>query len=186
MIPPFNHNNVLPPYHGVNPANPDEQSPYKCTIMEFCQRFAISEQRKKILKGFIQFRLKCNEIGITEGFQWIDGSFIEDIMASDRREPNDIDVVSFLFNLTSIPNLSTEIINKFQEFIYPSLSKSNYYVDHYIVEADKNPITTISAVKYWNQLFGHNRKGIWKGMVKIPFYPTSAKDTDALNFLNSL
>lgn len=82
MIPPFNHNNVLPPYYGVNPGNLDEQSPYKCTIMEFCQRFAISNKRKKILRGFIQFRLKCNAMGITERFQWIDGSFIEDIIAS--------------------------------------------------------------------------------------------------------
>ena len=186
MIPPFNHNNVLPPYQGINPASRNALSPYQCTIMEFCQRFAISDKRILILKGFIQFRLKCYDIGITNGFQWIDGSFIEDIMASDNREPNDIDVVSFLFKLSSIPNLKVEISNKFQEFVNPLLSKANYHVDHYPVEADLNPIATISAVKYWNQLFGHNRKGIWKGMVEIPFYTTNAEDTDALNFLNSL
>ena len=186
MIPPFNHNNVLPPYLGINPASCDALSPYQCSIMEFCQRFAISDKRILILKGFILFRLKCYDIGITNGFQWIDGSFIEDIMASDNREPNDIDVVSFLFGLRANPNLIIEITNKFQEFLNPALSKMNYHVDHYPVEADLSPIATISAVKYWNQLFGHNRKGIWKGMVEIPFCPTNAEDTDALNYLNSL
>lgn len=186
MIPPFNHNNVLPPYQGNNPASCNAQSPYQCSIMEFCQRFAISDKRIMILKGFIQFRLKCNDIGITEGFQWIDGSFIEDIMASEQREPNDIDVVSFLFRLRSIPNLIIEIKSKFLEFLDPTMSKKNYHVDHYLVEADSNPVTTINAVKYWNQLFGHNRKGIWKGMVEIPLYPTNAEDTNALNYLNSL
>ena len=186
MIPPFNHNNVLPPFQGNNPANIYKQSPYQCSIMEFCKHFAMSDKRKIILKGFVQFRLKCCHIGITKGFQWIDGSFIEDIMASDNREPNDIDVVSFIFGLQAIPNLIIEIKKNFREFVEPQLSKTNYHVDHYLVEADFNPITTIQAVKYWNQLFGHNLKGIWKGMVEIPFYPTPVNDTDALNYLNSL
>ena len=54
MIPPFDHNNVLPPYvEGGNPAEPSDQSPYKSDILEFCKRFATSSARIIILKGYV-------------------------------------------------------------------------------------------------------------------------------------
>lgn len=183
MIPPFDHNDVLPPYLGNNPADIRALSPYKTDIMEFCRHFATSQERIEILKGFVQFRLDCIRFGVCHGFQWIDGSFIEDIEKSDKRAPRDIDVVTFLFNLTR--NQKLIIANQFKAFVNPGMSKMTYHVDHYLVEADSNPVTTISMVKYWNQLFGHNRKGVWKGMVKIPLCADNQADTDALNFLNN-
>lgn len=187
MIPPFNHNNVLPPYLGADPSKKGALSPYKCTIMEFCQRFATSEKRISILKDFVTFRLRCYDVGIRVGFQWIDGSFIEDIKARDNREPNDIDVVSFVFGFRSNPYLLENIKRNLPEFLDHVLSKAHFQVDHYPMEADCNPMLTIEMVKYWNQLFGHNKIGVWKGMVEIPFCKKdNTEDVDALKFLNTL
>ena len=183
MIPPFDHNDVLPPYLGDNPAIGGALSPYRTDIVEFCKRFATSRERIEILKGFVQFRLDCIRFGVRYGFQWIDGSFIEDIEKSGKRSPNDIDVVSFIFNLTR--SQKQIIANQFKAFVNPPLCKQSYRVDHYLVEADSNPVTTIGMVKYWNQLFGHNRKGVWKGMVEIPLCADEQADTEALNYLNN-
>ena len=183
MIPPFDHNDVLPPYLGDNPAIGGALSPYRTDIMEFCNRFATSRERIEILKGFVQFRLDCIRFGVRYGFQWIDGSFIEDIEKSDKRAPRDIDVVTFVFQLT---NVQQQVISRqFLPFVNPKASKKVYNVDHYPVVADGNPLATINMVKYWNQLFGHDRKGVWKGMVEIPLCADGQADTEALNYLNN-
>ena len=78
MIPPFDHNYVLPPYVGDNPTQRAAQSPYHTDIMDFCKHFGTTRSRVDILKGFIQFRLEAYTHGISNTIQWIDGSFVED------------------------------------------------------------------------------------------------------------
>ncbi|MDD3108174.1 MAG: hypothetical protein PHV49_03055 [Alistipes sp.] len=95
MIPAFNHNNVIPPHLG-NPTQISDVSPYECGIVEFCKHFATSSERIEILKGFVSFRMQMIENGIIHGYQWIDGSFSENIEESECRNPNDIDVVTFI------------------------------------------------------------------------------------------
>lgn len=182
-IPDFNYNNVLPPHLG-NPTDTSKISPYKTDIMEFCKKFATSSERIKILKGFIYFRLEACKKNIVNGFQWIDGSFTENIEASEKRAPHDIDVVSFISQIS--PQLEQDIIIKIPAFASPSLSKSQYHVDHYLVIFDQNPLMTVQMTKYWIQLFSHNRAGVWKGMIELPLYNTLDSDNEALNFLNSL
>ena len=184
MIPPFDHNNVLPPYVGATPMSMASQSPYKCEILEFCQRFATSWDRVKILKGFVRFRIQCCKTYVRQGFQWIDGSFMENVEESQHRSPNDIDVVTFAFGLNDY--IANSIKNRFPEFLDSTLSKPKYMVDHYLIVADDDPLTIIESVRYWNQLFGHNRIGVWKGMVEVPLYEDDAKDNEALQFLDSI
>ena len=117
-IPDFNYNNVLPPHLG-NPTDTSKISPYKTDIMEFCKKFATSSERIEACKK-----------NIVNGFQWIDGSFTENIEASEKRAPHDIDVVSFISQIS--PQLEQDIIIKFPAFASPSLSKSQYHVDHYL------------------------------------------------------
>lgn len=112
-IPDFNYNNVLPPHLG-NPTDTSKISPYKTDIMEFCKKFATSSERIEILKGFIYFRLEACKKNIVNGFQWIDGSFTENIEASEKRAPHDIDVVSFISQIS--PQLEQDIIIKFPAF----------------------------------------------------------------------
>lgn len=182
-IPDFNYNNVIPPHLG-NPTDSNRISPYKADILDFCHKFATSTERIEILKGFVTFRLEALKYGIKDGFQWIDVSFSENIEKSEKRAPNDIDVVSFIPSVNSID--VANISKNFIAFIYPKISKDQYKVDHYIVEFDRHPISTIHATKYWIQLFSHNRNGVWKGMIEIPIYKTPDKDNDALTYLNSI
>lgn len=182
-IPSFDHNLVLPPHTG-NPALLTDVSPYEATIMEFCQRFSTTPQRIEILKGLVSFRLKMISYGITDGFQWVDGSFTEDIEKSEGRAPNDIDIVTFFKGLT--PPQQSNIIANFSEFVDPSLSKANYKLDHYPVDFGFDPLQTVESTKYWIQLFCHNRKGVWKGMVKLSLSTDRTVDETALSFLNSL
>lgn len=183
MIPPFDHNNVLPPHIG-NPTDKRQISPYKASIIDLCKRFATSPERINILKGFVSFRLNMLSSGITNGFQWIDGSFSQNIEVIENRAPNDIDVVSYILK----PSLqdAQKIIQFFPEFIDPKQSKIKYKVDHYCVEYNSNPLYTVEMTKYWIQLFSHNRQGVWKGMIEIPLYIDNILDNEALRYLNTL
>lgn len=184
MIPPFDHNNVLPPYQGDDPTIPGCLSPYKSDIMEFCQYFAKTQERIAILKGFVSFRLECLKFGVQCGYQWIDGSFVENVEVSQSRAPHDIDVVTMF----ALPDVSMQevIANIFPAFVNPRLSKKLYKVDHYPCLVNEKPFGTVAIVKYWNQLFGHNRSGTWKGMIELPLYNNDVMDTQALNYLNNL
>ncbi|WFB67092.1 hypothetical protein [Chryseobacterium sp. WX] len=181
-IPDFDHNNVLPPHLG-NPADPSHVSPYECTSIEFCLQFSTSPSRIILLKNFIQFRSKIREMGLNYGYQWLDGSFLEDIEKSENRSPNDIDVVTF-FGGASM-DLLENVNSEFPEFFNPKLSKSVYKMDHYAVQVDYNPFFTVESARYWIQLFTHKRNGVWKGMVKIPLNSVN-EDEEALNYLNTL
>lgn len=182
MIPDFDYNNVLPPYIG-NAANPGNQSPYPCDIMEFCHHFATSPARIAILKGFVRFRLACVVNGI-RGRQWIDGSFVENVEASESRDPHDMDVVTLMKIGPEIDE--ARLLSAFPEFVNHRLSIKNYMVDHYPFIINLSPEYTIQQSKYWNLLFGHNRRGVWKGMLEIPLYDNDAFDQMAMNFLNTL
>ena len=183
MIPPFDHNYVLPPYVGTSPAKRAAQSPYPTDIVEFCQKFAFSPARIAILKDFVAFRLEFYNQGLNGLIQWIDGSFVEDKMRSLGQEPNDIDVV------TIVPGMSDEQVEKlkkeFPEFVYPSKAKSKFNVDHYLLSVS-DPITAIRNTQYWIQLFSHNRRGVWKGMLEIPLNKDNTDDLTAMSYLNSL
>ena len=182
-IPSFDHNHVLPPHTG-NPTSSTDVSPYEATIVEFCQIFATSQERIEILKGLVSFRLRMIDFGIIDGFQWLDGSFTENIEKSEGRPPNDIDIVTFYKGLSDLQQKN--IIINFKEFVSPLISKKVYKLDHYPVDFGYNPLQTVEATKYWIQLFCHNRKGVWKGMVKLPLSNDKAVDNAALSFLNSL
>ncbi|AZA57102.1 DUF6932 family protein [Chryseobacterium shandongense] len=181
-IPDFDHNYVIPPHLG-DPRLPSDVSPFACTILEFCQKFSTSPQRIALLDRFLLFRSKMRDVGINNGFQWIDGSFLEHIEESQSRHPNDIDIVTFFSGFT-IKDLY-EIKPIFPEFFSSTLSKSMYTLDHYFVPIDHDPIFTVESTRYWIQLFTHKRNGIWKGMLKIEI-GTLADDIDAINYLNSL
>lgn len=185
MIPPFDKNNVLPPYvEGGNPTNLHDQSPYKSDIVEFCTRFATSAQRKSILQGFVKFRLDALSYGINGGIQWIDGSFVEDIEKRDNRAPHDIDVLSMVY----FPSKEMEVrtLHAFPSFANHNLSKINYMVDHFPLILNYNPIFVVNYTKYWSQLFGHNRNGVWKGMVELPLYADTTNDMMAMDLLRKL
>lgn len=182
MIPPFDHNNVLPPYLGENITDPFTMSPYPSDIMELCRVFATTPRRVAILKGLVRFRLRCTEQGIS-GRQWIDGDFVENLEA-EGQEPQHVVAVSLIYKLADDHN--RRVLRDFPEFADPRLSRQNYLVDHQMFIINLSPEYTVLWSKYWNLLFGHNRRGVWKGMLEIPLYDNSAYDQMALNYLDNL
>ncbi len=181
-IPNFDHNNVLPPHLG-NPTDRTHLSPYPCSILELCHRFSTSNNRVQILKNYILFRQRMNALGIIYGFQWLDGSFLENIEVSEGRPPRDLDVVTFFGGLSIADQ--TNIRANFPEFANPSLAKNNFSLDHYPVDYSYNPDVTVEQTRYWLQLFTHNRVGVWKGILRLSLN-TPIDDQHALDYLNSI
>jgi hypothetical protein len=181
-IPSFDHNHVIPPHLG-DPSIRGDISPFECTTLELCEKFSTSQERVSILKKFLDFRKRIGSCGIKKGFQWLDGSFLENIEVSEGRSPRDLDVVTFYGEVS----LSDQFIASkiFPEFFSPKLARDNFLVDHYAIDYSHNPHVTIDHTRYWSQLFSHKRNGIWKGMLKIPLN-TLKEDEEAVNYLKSL
>ena len=163
-IPDFDHNLVLPPHLG-DPVNAGQMSPYPCTTLDLCQRFGTTAERRTILGKFIDFRERLRGEGLTTGFQWLDGSFLENVETRESRPPKDLDVVTVYWGYDE--SFQKRLLTSFPEVASPTLSKANYSLDHYPVDAGFSPALTLEQTRYWILLFSHNRQGVWKGMLKI-------------------
>ncbi|MCK5796325.1 MAG: hypothetical protein KAI47_04025 [Deltaproteobacteria bacterium] len=106
-------------------------------------------------------------------FQWIDGSFTEDVERIQGRAPNDIDVVTFA-------PLGDGQAQRALHAAHPRLfrpdCKAVFKVDHYFVPTDR-PLDARLAeqVAYWYSLWAHRRGDQqWKGFVTVPVASTDA------------
>jgi hypothetical protein len=181
-IPSFDHNLVLPPHRG-DPRVPSDLSPYPCTTLELCQRLGYTPERRMILSKFLDFRERLQDEGLIEGFQWVDGSFLEDVETRENRPPNDIDVVTVYWGYDL--EFQLQLLTNFPEVADPALAKDRFHVDHYPFDAGEEPTVTLEFTRYWILLFSHNRLGVWKGMLQIPLN-TPTEDAAARELLNTL
>lgn len=164
-IPPFdNILNALPPHLG-DPTLPTHLSPYPCTVQELVDRFATSPQRKLILEGFLNLRGELFRLGLN-GFQWLDGSFLEDIEALEGRAPNDIDVVTFIEQPATQQDLLKLILTN-PTIMQRGVLKATYSVDHFLVPLCSKARSIVYQSRYWYGLFSHRRGGLWKGMLAV-------------------
>ena len=180
-IPAFDHNLVLPPHLG-NPTLPSDVSPYQCSSLELCERFATSSNRIEILKGFLNFRGELTKHGLTTGFQWLDGSFLEDVETRESRPPNDLDAVTVYWGYDL--DFQRGLVSGFPEFADSRLSKQNFLLDHYPFNAGRSAEFAVNYSRYWVQLFSHNRESVWKGMLQI-LLNTPDEDAEAMEYLNA-
>lgn len=178
----FDHNHVLPPHLGT-PTDVMGNSPYKLDIFDFTQFFGTSKKRIELIRNLILFRLELTQNTDLKGHQWIDGSFVENIEKSEGRDPNDIDVVTF-YSGANEKDISF-IFNEFKEFYNNKESKTNYNIDHYCLDVTADPFYVLEYVRYWTQLFSHNRNRIWKGIVQLELC-TPNSDKKTLDYLNTL
>lgn len=178
-IPAFTAEGVLPPHLG-NPTKRGELSPYPVTTLELCGRFNSSPKRISILRGFLEFRAQLRAAGITAGFHWLDGSFLEDVEHTEGRDPNDLDVVTFFLSpsMAFVRDLATthgHLIDR------PSIKKS-FFLDHFLFDLHDHPEAVVEHARYWTHLFSHRRDKLWKGMLRIELN-TVADDADAAKLL---
>lgn len=169
MIPSFEPNGVLPPFDG-NPGD-SINSPYVSDVLTFVTRFATSPERARLLHGFLRLRARLNEIGFSEGFQWLNGSFCEDIEQTEGRAPGDIDLVTFMhFPLQVLrAGQAAEFGAEHADLFNKQRVKDDFLCDTFWVDLDSPPTVLIDHTKYWYGLFSHKRvTRLWKGMVELP------------------
>jgi hypothetical protein len=66
------------------------------------------------------------------GFQWIDGSFLEEIEKTQNRSPGDIDVITFYWNPN--PAFTTNLITAFPDIVNRTKIKADFFVDHFPID----------------------------------------------------
>lgn len=156
--------NVLPPHLG-DPTQAHDLSPYPCSITEMCHRFPTNRSRKEILTGLLELRAELLSLGIA-GFQWVGGSFVEDIESQESREPKDIDVVTFVTQPADLTTLATILAGR-PDLNRRSLVKARYRVDHFLLPLCSAPEHIVDQTRYWCGLFSHRRDHLWKGMLVV-------------------
>jgi hypothetical protein len=185
MIPAMNASSVLPPFIGSDPGNAVSMSPYAAGILEFVARFATSFERVVILRGLISYRKALRSIGVIDGWQWLDGSFVEDVETIRRRSPADIDLVTF----SRVPGDAAEKRRVFManpDLFNRDRTKELFKCDAFFVELDKRPEWLVDDTRFWFGLFSHQRKtALWKGMVKLSMH-TKTEDDAAVALLDQV
>lgn len=163
---------IIPPIRPGVPGHDADRAPYCALLEEFIERFAISADRALILQGLLNYRAALHHIGIVEGFQWLNGSFLENVEDTDQRSPRDIDVVTFYrmpqgYTQASLKPLIEPLINT-------EASKAKYCVDGYTFELDR-PLSPlhVRSIAYWCSMWSHRRDGIWKGFVQVDLDPAT-------------
>ena len=94
-IPDFTISGVLPPFLGSKPTSAAVMSPYRTKLTNVAGKLCGSKERREIFRGLLQYRQELAGMGLTNGFQWLSGSFTEDIELLEARQPRDVDVVTF-------------------------------------------------------------------------------------------
>ncbi|MEG6029045.1 hypothetical protein UXO45_09590 [Enterobacter hormaechei] len=167
-IPSWNEVGVIPPMDMQRPTS-TLRSPYKTDIVKLVERYSFSPQRIEILRGFLRFRNELYKTGLTDGFQWIDGSFIEDIELTEKRPPNDIDVVTF-FNVAA-NDTQTEIVARNPNLFLPQMAKwrkQEFKVDSYLQSLQVPNAQLVERTVYWYSMWSHRRDLTWKGFLQVP------------------
>lgn len=183
MIPKWNAVGVLPPvWPGFGGTDPN-RAPYKTDLYQVIDQFATTPDRIKILRGFLDFRAELHKLGVQQGFQWLDGSFVEDIENLELHSPNDIDVVTFFH----LPEGETQasLYNKNKSLFDKHQAKATFCVDAYThILGEPTKDYDVRQISYWYSMWSHRRNDMWKGFIQVELGPTS--DHNMRKHLDSL
>jgi hypothetical protein len=109
-----------------------------------------------------------------QGFQWLDGSFLEDIEAIEGRPPNDLDVVTF-FRLPA--GVTQAQVRASAPDAFPITGperivfKGVFHVDPYFVDLSAPAERLVAESAYWYSMWSHRRDARWKGYLQINLSP---------------
>lgn len=182
-LPEWNSQGFLPPILPGEKGHSISRSPYAISCLELVKRFGSSVERLSILQGFLNYRKKLHELGLVQGVQWLDGSFVENIEVLESRAPNDIDVVTF----ADMPEGENQrsLVEGNTEVFLPTAAKQAYKVDGYCIFLDGQANQSfIKQVTYWYSMWSHTRSEQWKGFLQVDLNNTD--DESAVELLNSL
>jgi hypothetical protein len=108
---------------------------------------------------------------MVSGFQWLDGSYLEDVETQEDRPPRDMDVVTF-YNLP-MGQTQQSLFERYKELFDPDRLLTTYAVDAYFTMLGKpTDQQQVKNVAYWYSIWSHRRNGLWKGFVQVTMDPT--------------
>ena len=163
-IPDFEYG-LLPPFTGDG-ASEDEWSPYSVSLTEVVDRFGGSPERRRLLTGLLDYRAKLHQAGLVSGFQWVDGSFVEDKESQENAAPNDIDVVTFYY----LPDGHTQ---QTLRAAFPApFDRAEIKTLHSVHAFLRSLSQTVNEGlvrhwMYWHSLWSHKRTREWKGYLWV-------------------
>lgn len=150
-------------------------SPYVVPAGDFARRFATSRVRITLLDGLCRLRQRLREIGITQGFQWIGGSFLR-----VDREPRDIDLVTFHVPPASwsTPGARAAMIAAETDVFDRARVQALYHCDARMVEIG-HWSSLIRWTVYWSTMFSTDKASFAAdrrsprrvGYVQLPLVP---------------
>ena len=136
-------------------------------------RFGVTDRRNRYLRGLLGLRAELRSLGLTSGFQWIDGSFVEDKEARGS-EPGDIDIVTVFDRPTGLSDHAAwqaHVMPKAALF-NPAHCKATYNCEAFYIDLGNNSQNTARQSAFWFGLFSHQRSTYrWKGMVEVDLGP---------------
>lgn len=180
MIPEWNHSGLIPAIHPEDSGTGRNRSPYHVDLWDVVHKFCFSLDRCRILLGFLNYRTELHKVGLTEGFQWLDGSFMENIELRDYRSPNDIDVVTYF----ALPSTYTQgdIYNANPNLFDHKFVKNAFKVDGYYIELCNTVSPAfVRNISYWYSIWSHTREEQWKGFIEVDLF--SEKEDEIILFL---
>lgn len=177
LIPLWNHQGIIPPIDENDPTSPT-RSPYPTDVRQVVDRYSTTIERCEVLEGFLAHRAEIHRMGITAGFQWLDGSFMEDVEMLLSRPPNDMDVVMF----ADVPPAVEQSLQPLdvQILVDNPWIKANYKVDFYAFTLSEPPETLIELAAYWYSMWSHRRSLQWKGFLSVRLEPGFDQDASDL------
>ena len=179
-IPNWDSSGLLPPFVG-SPASSIGRSPYRVSLTDTILRFGDTAARRELLVGFLDFRASLHAAGLMEGFQWVNGSFVEDTTQTENREPRDIDVVTFW----RLPQVHTQetLLNICPDLFDRPVNRRKFRTDTLFTELrGDNPRYLVRMAAYWSSLWSHTRRRQWKGFLEIDL--ADSEDRAARSVLN--
>lgn len=179
-IPPFTIDGILPPYVGSRGPGDRRQlmTPFDATPLEVVSFFGTTLKRREILAGWLTHRERIRARGMVNGFQWIDGSFVED------KVPGDVDVVTFVRRPATVrgPDALERLMRANSDTFQRDKVKAELSVDAFFVDLDGTKIGLVELTRYYCGLFSHRRgDDVWKGMIKVSM--ESAGEPEARDWL---
>lgn len=164
-IPDWDYDGLLPANDADDPTSP-VRSPYVVSLFDLIAHSGNTQPRRSLLRGLLNFRAELHKAGLIRGFQWINGSFAENVEERGGRPPNDVDLITFFY----IPDAFSgeRLANDFGSLFDPIKMKNDYAVDAYYVQLNQTTSEEIiNESTYWYSLWSHTRSGKWKGYLQI-------------------
>ncbi len=165
-IPAWNAEGLISPIDVTNPSSPN-RAPYSVSLTDLVMRFSSSAERTAILLGFLDYRAELHTAGLQSGFQWLDGSFMENIETSYRnRPPRDVDVVTF-YRLPA--GLTQVALASLRPDLFPATAaghdtlRARFCVDAYTQDLGTASERLVNRSTYWYSMWSHQRVSLrWK------------------------